>query len=235
MNKSENIICALDFNDLDQSISFIDSIEYDIIYKIGMEFFFNFGFEGINKIKKKKQNIKIFLDLKLHDIPNTVAKSLYPLLKNIQPHMFTLHISGGRKMLSEAVIINKEVSNYYKFKKPILLGVTILTSLSQEDYRSMGHKDSINDYVLRYANLASLSGLDGLVCSPLEIKSVKEHLGSKLKIVTPGIRFKSNSYNDQARIMSPYEAFQAGADYIVMGRPLINDSDPNKVIKDIIY
>ena len=234
MKNFKRIICALDFDDLSQSISFIKTIKYDIIYKIGMEFFYNFGYEGIEKLKKNKSDIKIFLDLKLHDIPNTVGKSLIPLLKNIKPYMITLHISGGKKMLKEATKIVNKVSKDLKFQRPMILGVTILTSLDEEELNRMGQKDSVFEYVLKYAYIAKSSGLDGVVCSPLETELIKKSFGSSLKTVTPGIRLEEDDTNDQARTLTPSEALINGSDYIVMGRSLIGSKNPNRIINKII-
>ena len=234
MIKANKIICAIDFNDLDNAVSFIDSIKHDIVYKIGMEFFYNFGLKGIEILQEKKPQMKIFLDLKLHDIPNTVSRALLPLLRNIKPFMITLHISGGKNMLNEAIYIVKSTANQFSFEKPLVLGVTILTSLDKSQLNEMGLVKSVNNYVLKYAKIAKSSGLDGIVCSPLEIKLIKKSFGNSLKIVTPGIRTKKSDNNDQARILSPKEAFKSGSDYIVMGRPLIHSKNPNKLINDII-
>ena len=234
MLNSNKIICALDFNDLPNAFNFVSKINYDIVFKVGMEFFYNFGLEGINRLKKNKPGIKIFLDLKLHDIPNTVASSLLPLIENVRPYMITLHVSGGKDMLKKAVDAVNNICKKRNLKKPIMLGVTILTSLSQEDLIMLGHTNSIQDYVVKYAKLASNSGLNGIVCSALETKLVKS-LYKDLIIVTPGIRINKNDQDDQSRVVTPREAFSIGSDFIVMGRPLIQSKDPNKVISDVIY
>ena len=144
----EKIICALDLNDLDRASSLIENIKYDIVYKVGMEFFYNFGFDGINVLKKKKKNLKIFLDLKLHDIPNTVSMSLKPLIKFVKPFMITLHIAGGEKMLNEAVYVVNNLSKNWDHR-PMTIGVTILTSLSQRDLDNLGHRKPLKEYVLK--------------------------------------------------------------------------------------
>jgi orotidine-5'-phosphate decarboxylase len=234
MLDSNKIICALDFDNLTNAADFVSKINYDIVFKVGMEFFFNFGLEGVNKIRKKKPGVKLFLDLKLHDIPNTVASSLFPLIENIRPYMITLHVSGGSVMLKEAVKAVNHICEKRNFKKPIILGVTILTSLAQEDMTMLGHSNPIQDYVVKYSELAHKSGLNGVVCSALETKLVKS-LYKDLIIVTPGIRINKNNYDDQSRVVTPKEAFSIGSDFIVMGRPLIQSKDPNIVISDIIY
>ena len=234
MIASNQIICALDFDDFSKAEIFIKNIDYDIVYKIGMEFFYRFGIEGIRKIRKVKKDLKLFLDLKLHDIPNTVERAIYPLVSNVRPYMLTLHIAGGKKMLHNAVFAATEASKNSNIKKPLLLGITILTSLNDKDLQEMGHAISITKSVENYANIAKKAKLDGIVCSPLEVKLVKKMHGKSLKVVTPGIRLEKSSNDDQSRFLSPKEAFNMGSDYIVMGRPLINASDPNNIIKKII-
>ena len=231
---SNQIICALDFDDFSKAENFIKAIDYDIVYKIGMEFFYRFGIEGIRKISKEKKKIKLFLDLKLHDIPNTVERAIHPLVSNVKPYMLNIHIAGGRKMLQNAVSVVNEVSKNSNVQRPILLGVTILTSLNNKDLQEMGHTISITEVVKNLSNIAKKARLDGIVCSPLEVKLVKNMHGKSLKVVTPGIRLEKSSNDDQSRFLSPKEAFNMGSDYIVMGRPLIKALDPNSIIKKII-
>ena len=231
---ANQIICALDFNEISKAENFISTINYDIIYKIGMEFFYNFGNDGIKKISSIKKNIKLFLDLKLHDIPNTIEKAVYPLVASVKPFMLTLHIGGGKKMLDHAVEAATEASKNNNIEKPLLLGVTVLTSLNNKDLQEMGHTIPITQCVKNYSKIAKKANLDGVVCSPLEVKLVKSIHSNNLKVVTPGIRLEKNTNDDQSRFLSPKEAFKMGSDFIVMGRPLINASDPNNVIKKII-
>ena len=231
---SKQIICALDFDDFSKSENFIKAVDYDIVYKVGMEFFYRFGIDGIRKISNAKKNIKLFLDLKLHDIPNTVERAIYPLVTNVRPYMLTLHIAGGKKMLKNAVIAVTEATKNSNIKKPLLLGVTVLTSLNSKDLKEMGHTISIAKTVENYSNIAKKAKLDGVVCSPLEVKLVKSMHGNSLKVITPGIRLEKSINDDQSRFLSPKEAFNLGSDYIVMGRPLINALDPNNIIKKII-
>ena len=228
------IICALDFDDFSKAENFIKFVDYDITYKVGMEFFYRFGIDGIKKISSAKKNIKLFLDLKLHDIPNTVERAIYPLVTNVRPYMLTLHVAGGKKMLQDAVFAATEASKNSNIQKPLLLGVTILTSLNDQDLKEMGQTISIIQSVENYSNIAKKANLDGIVCSPLEVKLVKNMHGKSLKVVTPGIRLEKNSNDDQSRFLSPREAFNMGSDFIVMGRPLISALDPNNIIKKII-
>ena len=231
---SEKIICALDFDDFSRAENFIKAIDYDIIYKVGMEFFYRFGIDGIRKITNIKKNIKLFLDLKLHDIPNTVERAIFPLVTNVRPYMLTLHVAGGKKMLQNSVLAATEASKKGNVQKPLLLGVTVLTSLNNKDLKEMGHTISITQSVENYSNIAKKAKLDGIICSPLEVKLVKNMHGNSLKVITPGIRLEKSSNDDQSRFLSPKEAFNMGSDYIVMGRPLIKALDPNSIIKKII-
>ena len=231
---SEKIICALDFDDFSRAENFIKAIDYDIIYKVGMEFFYRFGIDGIRKITNIKKDIKLFLDLKLHDIPNTVERAIFPLVTNVRPYMLTLHVAGGKKMLQNSVLAATEASKKGNVQKPLLLGVTVLTSLNNKDLKEMGHTISITQSVENYSNIAKKAKLDGIICSPLEVKLVKNMHGNSLKVITPGIRLEKSSNDDQSRFLSPKEAFNMGSDYIVMGRPLIKSSDPNNIIKKII-
>ena len=199
-----------------------------------MEFFYSFGIEGVSKIRKLKKNVKLFLDLKLHDIPNTVVKGIYPLVTKVKPYMLTLHVAGGKKMLQESVAAANKASAEHNIKKPLLLGVTVLTSLNRKDFKEMGHTILIEDCVVSYSKIAINANLDGIVCSPLEVKLVKKLHGDNLKLITPGIRLEKNTNDDQSRFLTPKEAFKMGSDFIVMGRPLIHSTNPNKVIEKII-
>ena len=232
--KNENrIIVALDINDICKVKTIVKNIKYDVIYKIGMEFFYTLGMSGVDELKRIKPNIKIFLDLKLHDIPNTVSKAIEPLIMNIKPYMLTLHVSGGYNMLNAAVKVTNEVCKKKKLNKPILLGVTILTSLKKDDLIKIDWNKDIKQVVVKLSILAKKARLDGVVCSAKEIKSVRENFYN-CKIVTPGIRFKKDNKQDQERVMSPREAINAGADYIVIGRSLLNANNPNILIEKIL-
>ncbi|MDC3023997.1 orotidine-5'-phosphate decarboxylase [Alphaproteobacteria bacterium] len=231
MIKQNKIIIALDTNNLHKAISVAAVINENIILKIGMEFFYTFGYEGINKIKNLKKNIKIFLDLKLHDIPNTVSKAIVPLIENINPYMLTLHATGGKEMLNQVVQV---VRKKPKKIRPILLGVTVLTSLDSKSLQQLGWNPDINDNVINYALMCKNAGLDGVICSALEIECVRKACGEKFLIVTPGIRLEKKSKNDQARVLTPKAAFEKGTNYIVLGRPIMNSKNPEKEILTIL-
>tara|TARA_S200000501_G_scaffold222685_1_gene208863 strand:+ start:66 stop:773 length:708 start_codon:yes stop_codon:yes gene_type:complete len=232
MIKQNKIILALDTNNLKKAITLVTTIEEDIIFKIGMEFFFSFGYEGILKIKTIRPNIKIFLDLKLHDIPNTVSNSIIPLIQRIKPFMVTLHATGGTEMMKG--VVKSVRGNFIKKERPLLLGVTILTSLDSYALTELGWAKDVQKNVIRYALLCKNCGLDGIVCSALEIENVRKACGSNFSIITPGIRLNKNIKNDQKRVMTPLEAFQRGSDFIVIGRPVMNSKHPSEEIKKIL-
>ena len=231
MINPNKIIVALDTNNLEKAISIATEIDSDIIFKVGMEFFFSFGYEGIEKIKNIRKNVKIFLDLKLHDIPNTVSRGIIPLIDRINPCMMTLHATGGEKMLQEVVKVVKEKSIK---DKPLLLGVTVLTSLDLKSLVQLGWEANIKRNVINYALLCKKAGLNGVVCSAHEIEDVRKACGANFLIVTPGIRFKGKSKDDQARVLTAKEAFSKGTDYIVIGRPVMSSRSPKQEILNIL-
>ena len=218
----KDLIIAMDFPSKEKADEFLINFKGQKLFlKIGMELFYK---EGPQIVKEyKKLGHKIFLDLKLHDIPNTV-KSATKSLIDLDVDMINFHISGGFNMLKEAneVIINSN-------KNIIALGVTMLTSNDE----SIMHKEikidnnlSLNDVILSYANLAKNAGLQGIVCSALEVPKIKENLGDNFVTVTPGIRPKSSKSDDQKRVVSPSDARNLGSDYIVVGRPITKSENP---------
>ncbi|MGL9718088.1 MAG: orotidine-5'-phosphate decarboxylase [Wolbachia sp.] len=210
------IICALDTQDLNEAISLANALRDKVgMVKLGLEFFAAHGPSGVREVAKC--NVPIFLDLKLHDIPNTVAKTV-AAIKVLGVEILTLHISGGTKMLAEAL-------NVVKDTKMKLIGVTVLTSMSNEDLSELGVAREAKSQVILLTKLAKKIGLHGVVCSALEAQEVRKECGKDFKIITPGIRVDS-SYDDQKRIATPKEAVDAGADYIVVGRPITKSNDP---------
>ena len=223
---NSKIIVALDLNDIKKAIKLVKKLKKEVYaFKIGHEFFYNFGITGYKKI----YNIcpRIFLDLKLHDIPNTVTKGLTAISK-LKPTFTTIHISGGDDMQRSSIFKNN--------KKMKILGVTILTSLNQKQALKYYKEKNITILVKKFAKYAKENKLDGLVCSPLEIEIVRKEVGKKMILVVPGIRPANNFINkqdDQKRFLDPKEAIKLGADYIVIGRPIVESKTPLKTIKSI--
>lgn len=216
-------IIALDFPSKEKTLEFLDlfSGEFEKPFvKIGMELFYAEGPEIIREIKKRGH--RIFLDLKLHDIPNTV-KSAMKQLSKLDVDIVNLHASGGKKMMEQAIEGLKREDG----SRPLLIAVTQLTSTSPEMLRDeLLIGTSMEDTILSYARNASAAGLDGVVCSALEVPGVKAACGDDFITVTPGIRFADSGKDDQVRITTPAMARQLGSDFIVVGRPITQASDP---------
>jgi orotidine-5'-phosphate decarboxylase len=212
----KKIIVALDSNNLYDSKYLVDEIKDQVFaFKIGYEFFLNFGLFGYNQIKNKKVNI--FLDLKLHDIPNTTKNGI-EAIADLNPYFTTIHITGGDEMQKIANLNKKNVK---------ILGVSILTSIDSTQAEKYYSEKNINNLVGKFVKNALENKLDGVVCSPLEIELVKKISSGKLIIVTPGIRPENyNKNDDQKRFMSPKEAVNLGANYLVIGRPITQSSNP---------
>ena len=221
--KSKKIIVALDSNNLNKTIKLVKILKKDVYaFKIGYQFFYNFGFKGYEKINSICP--KIFLDLKLHDIPNTVEKGLEALVK-LKPLFTTIHISGGDDMM---------VASRTNRKNTKILGVSILTSLDSDQTKKYYNQKSISTLVKKFARAAKTNKLDGVVCSPNEIKYIREEVGKNFIIVTPGIRISNElKTDDQKRIETPNKAINLGADYLVIGRPITKSKDPLKTLKEI--
>ena len=215
------VIIACDFKDKQETLNFLNKFANEQLYlKIGMELFYSEGPEIVREIKKKGH--KIFLDLKLHDIPNTVEKAMKSLA-NLDVDMTNVHASGTIKMMEAGLRgLTKEDGT-----RPILIAVTQLTSTSQEAMENdLLIKENIEDVVMHYAENAKKAGLDGVVCSPLEVQAVKNRCGKEFLTITPGIRFSIDSKDDQSRITTPAKAKELGSDYIVVGRPITKAENP---------
>ncbi len=220
---NKRVIVALDSNDINKTIRLVKTLRKDVYaFKIGYEFFFNFGLNGYKKIYSICP--KIFLDLKLHDIPNTVKNGLNALAK-IKPLLTTIHISGGDQMM---------LSSKPKNKLTKVLGVSILTSLNSKQTKKYYNESKVSILVKKFAKLAKKNKLDGVICSPKEIKHIRKETGKNFIIVTPGIRInKKIKKDDQKRIETPKKAIEMGANYLVIGRPITQAKDPLKVLKEI--
>lgn len=217
----KDVIIACDFNSKDELYSFLDKFgDKKMFLKIGMELFYAEGPEIVREIKRRGH--KIFLDLKLHDIPNTVKKAMR-VLSNLDVDMCNVHAAGASEMMKAAIsgltVEGKE--------RPLLIAVTQLTSTDSEALKNeLLINESMENTVMSYAENAKNSGLDGVVCSPLEAEKVHEACGEKFITVTPGVRFSDGDMGDQKRVMTPADAKKAGSDYIVVGRPITAAEDP---------
>ncbi|MDO5089208.1 MAG: orotidine-5'-phosphate decarboxylase [Leptotrichiaceae bacterium] len=226
----EKLIIALDYNNFQEAEKLVENLGENIsTYKVGLEIFLNTGGEIIDYLHSK--NKRVFLDLKFHDITNTVKTACeYAIKKNV--FMFNVHCSNGSLTMKEI----RELSEKYS-SKALLIGVTILTNLSEKDIREMfDSKMKLEDLVLNMAILAEKNGMNGIVCSPREAGDIKEKLGNDFLTVCPGVRpeFSLNSKDDQNRIMTPYQAIKNGADFLVVGRPVTKAENPEKAVKMIL-
>jgi orotidine-5'-phosphate decarboxylase len=222
MKDYEKIIVALDIETEAQAAALVKKLKGKVgVFKIGKELFTACGPSVVKKIQKLGG--KVFLDLKFHDIPNTVAKAVAQAAK-LGVYMMTVHTSGGFDMMKAAAKAAKE--NAPKGKAPVILGVTVLTSLDDAALKKIGFKDNAEKQVIRLAKLAKEAGLGGIVSSPKEVKKLRRALGKEMVLVTPGIRPLWAAAGDQKRIMTPKDAVKAGADFMVIGRPITAHKNP---------
>ncbi len=229
----KGVIIACDFKDKADTLAFIDNFKDEKLFlKIGMELFYSEGPDIVREIKSRGH--KIFLDLKLHDIPNTVEKGMRSL-SNLGVDMTNVHAAGTKDMMAAGLKgLTKEDGT-----RPLLIAVTQLTSTSQERMENeLLIKEPIEDVVMHYAKNTQEAGLDGVVCSPLEVQAVKAKCGKDFITVTPGIRFAAKDAGDQVRITTPAKAKELGSDYIVVGRPITQAEDPveayRKCVEDFV-
>ena len=217
----KDVIIACDFDSAEKTFAFLDKFTgRKPFVKIGMELYYAEGPEIVREIKRRGH--KIFLDLKLHDIPNTVKKAM-AVLSRLDVDMTNLHAAGTKRMMKDAI----EGLTRPDGTRPLLIAVTQLTSTDQESMENdLLIKEPIDKVVMHYAHNAKLAGLDGVVCSPLEAGKVHEVCGKDFVTVTPGVRFADGDIGDQKRVMTPAEAKKIGSDYIVVGRPITAAADP---------
>ena len=220
------IIIALDYSDEKSAIAMVNQLSPELCrIKIGKELFVSCGPQLVEKISK--MGFEIFLDLKFHDIPNTVAGACNAAA-NLGVWMVNVHASGGLKMMQAAREAIEGNSH-----KPLLIAVTILTSLDNQALSEIGYKNNTQQQVLQLAKLTRHAGLDGVVCSPLEAQQIKSQTNKDFILVTPGVRPKGSDVNDQSRIMTPKQALEAGSNYLVIGRPITASKNPLKALEDI--
>jgi orotidine-5'-phosphate decarboxylase len=208
------IILALDTKELDTAKSWIEATNESIaVYKFGLEFYLKFGAEGLRKLANAG-DFEIFLDLKLHDIPNTVSAAVSSVVE-LAPKFLTIHASGGGAMIKAASSVAQNIS---------ITAVTILTSLSDEDLAQIGFAQNTKMSAIALARLASENGARSIVCSPFEANEIRSVVGESFEIITPGVRPEGANLGDQKRVMTPKEAMTAGANYLVIGRPITDQA-----------
>lgn len=223
----QKVIVALDYDNQADALAFVDKIDpASCRLKVGKEMFTLFGPNFVNELHKR--GFSVFLDLKFHDIPNTCSKAVRAAAE-MGVWMVNVHASGGERMMTAS----REILEPYGKDRPLLIGVTVLTSMEQQDLAGIGLDVAPKEQVVRLATLTKNSGLDGVVCSAQEASMLKSELGREFKLVTPGIRPAGAAVGDQKRIMTPVDAIQAGSDYLVIGRPITQASDPAAVLAEI--
>lgn len=221
------VLIALDYDDQDAAIEFVKQLSpKECRLKVGKEMFTYFGPQFVQKLIDL--DFDVFLDLKFHDIPNTVAKAVTAAAK-MGVWMVNVHASGGPQMMQKA----KTALEVFGDKAPLLIAVTVLTSMDEAELNRLGVNKSPADQVIYLANLAKESGLDGVVCSAQEAQILKTKFGEDFKLVTPGIRPAGSDAGDQKRIMTPKQAIENGSDYLVIGRPITQSNNPAETLNEI--
>lgn len=228
----DRLIVALDVSTMDAMKEIVTSLGDAVsFYKVGMELFYAEGEQTVRYLQE--QNKQVFLDLKLHDIPNTVAHGVSSLTR-LGANLITMHGQGGPVMMKAAVKAARETAEQLGVKRTKLLAITVLTSFDDEAWTSTGGQLPISDQVIRLAKLAKECGMDGVVCSALEAKMIREACGDDFLIVTPGIRPSFAATDDQKRIATPASALQDGASRLVIGRPITQAENPREAVRLII-
>jgi orotidine-5'-phosphate decarboxylase len=231
-NPKDKIIFALDVEHFREGQHWVNLLKDHVgIFKVGKQLFTHAGPKVIDMIRGKGQ--KVFLDLKFHDIPNTVAKAGEEATK-LNVTMFNLHALGGFEMMRKTVEASKATAKSLGIPKPLILAVTILTSMDEDSLKEVGVQGPLLEEVGRLAQLSLKAGVDGVVASPQEIGIIRQKCGENFLIVTPGIRLPSEKKDDQKRTLSPKEAIKAGANYLVIGRPIKEAKDPLEAVQKII-
>ena len=227
MKTTDRIFVALDTTDLNRAVYLANQLVGMVGgVKMGKEFLTVHGIEGVRKVAKC--GMPVFLDTKFHDIPNTVASAIRAVLP-LNPFIINVHASGGSAMMRAAQSTVEEAGK----NRPLLIAVTVLTSMKDTDLVEIGMKGPTEDRVVALARLTQNSGLDGVVCSPLEITAVRKACGPSFKLMVPGIRPSWSSNDDQKRITTPSDAIKLGADYLVIGRPITTAENPIEAAKKI--
>lgn len=226
------IIVALDVPHIEKARALVKELAPVVgAFKVGKELFVAAGPDFVREIRAAGGNV--FLDLKFHDIPNTVAKAVSAAVR-LDVQMLTVHTSGGHEMLAAAEEAAQRTAGQQATDPPLVLGVTVLTSMDNENLQEIGVEANVGEQVERLAMLASKCGLRGLVCSPLEIAALRQVVPEKMQLVTPGIRPGGGGDDDQKRTLTPREAIGAGGNWLVIGRPIYQADNPRKATEEIL-
>ena len=232
MNSQHKLIVALDFSDLDQAEKIVKQLSDSVkTFKVGKELFTSAGPRAVEMIHSYR--CRVFLDLKFHDIPNTVGAACEAATK-MGVFMLNVHAAGGKNMMIGAVQAIHKVAIEKKITAPKVLGVTVLTSLTDQDLKDIGVSRKVPSQVKNLASLAKECGLDGVVASGQEIEFIRSAVGKDFLVVTPGVRPVWAAQGDQKRIVTPRQAVDLGADYIVVGRPITQQSEPRQAVDKIL-
>ena len=228
----ERLIVALDFHKLAQVMKLVEELGDSVnFYKVGMELFYSAGPAVIEYLQQKKK--KIFLDLKLHDIPNTTAEGLCSLTR-LGVDILNVHAAGGFTMMKTAAERVHQEAERLNIPCPKILAITVLTSMSEEEWQQLGYTKSVTEQVVHLAKLAQKAGLDGVVASPREAELIRKACGEDFLIVTPGVRPQWAAVNDQSRIATPAQALKNGSTHLVIGRPIRAAEKPVEAAKKIL-
>ncbi|MBU1023434.1 orotidine-5'-phosphate decarboxylase [bacterium] len=237
-NRKPELVVAMDISDKTEAFNLARKLgEKPVILKIGWMLYPYIGHDGLIELSEMF-NGRLFLDFKLHDIPSVIANGVESLMKTVNFQILTLHTAGGKNMMEGSVEVRDSCFSGGSrcTKKPLLLGVTVLTSMDSSSLQQIGSSfESPDDAVLALATLAHESGMDGVVSSVHEVTALKEKFGDDFKVLTPGIRPEGIEKGDQARVATPYDAKKMGSDFIVVGRPITKSNDPIRVVEQILH
>jgi len=229
--KEKGLIFALDADSLNQALEWVERLWKSVDgFKVGAQFFTRVGLAAVKLIQEAQS--KVFLDLKFHDIPFTVEEAAYEAAR-MGVWMFNVHASGGTEMMKAALRGAERGAKEIGQSRPKLIAVTVLTSLAEKDLLELGLNESMDRHTVRLAKLALDAGLDGVVASPREAAFLRKELGENFLIVCPGIRLEPARHDDQKRVSGPAQAMQAGANYLVVGRPIREARDPVKMAQQL--
>ena len=231
-NMRARLIFALDLASVPEALDLVKQLKSEVgMFKVGKQLFMHAGPQIVRQIRE--QGAEVFLDLKFHDIPRTVAKAAAEATR-LGVRMFDVHASGSLAMMKQTIGEVTKVCRSEGLPKPKILAVTVLTSLNREDLKRVGVMAGVESQVVRLAKLARQAGMDGVVASPHEIARIRKDCGRSFLIITPGVRPRSGNWEDQKRVMTPEAAIRAGADYLVVGNPIREASDPVQAARDIV-